>query len=110
MTGKALIPVRLRKRFRKELRRICICRASNHIEILNRELKRRSNVLGSCPNKEPLMRTTGAVLIKESHQKQSIRDIFIPKNSKESMTPEILKALIDIANGQQGLKTDLDGF
>lgn len=26
------------------------------------------------------------------------------------MTPEILKPLIEIANGQQGLKTDLDGF
>ena len=55
MTGKALILVRLRERFRKELRRICICRASNHIEILNRELKRRSSVLGICPKKELLM-------------------------------------------------------
>ena len=33
------------------------CRTSNHIERLNRELKRRSSVLGIFPNEESLVRT-----------------------------------------------------
>ena len=42
------------------------CRTSNHIERLNRELKRRSSVIGIFPNEESLVRTMGAVLIEES--------------------------------------------
>ena len=77
------------------------CRTSNHIERLNRELKRRSSVIGIFPNEESLVRTMGAVLIEESHQRQSGRALFSPKTFKEFMTPEVIKALIEIANEQQ---------
>ena len=39
----------------------------------------------------------GAVLIEESHQRQSGRALFSPKTFKEFMTPEVIKALIEIA-------------
>ena len=77
------------------------CRTSNHIERLNRELKRRSSVIGIFPNEESLVRTMGAVLIEESHQGQSGRALFSPKTFKEFMTPEVIKTLIEIANEQQ---------
>ena len=60
-----------------ELRRFC--RTSNHIERLNRELKRRFSVIGIFPNEESLVRTMGTVLIEESHQRQSGRAISVPK-------------------------------
>ena len=77
------------------------CRTSNHIERLNRELKRRSSVIGIFPNEESLVRTMGAVLIEESHQRQPGRALFSSKTFKEFMTPEIIKTLIEIANEQQ---------
>ena len=77
------------------------CRTSNHIERLNRELKRRSSVIGIFPNEESLVRTMGAVLIEESHQRQSGRALFSPKTFKEFMTPEVIKTLIEIAHEQQ---------
>ena len=48
------------------------------------------------PNEEPLIRTIEAVLIEESHQKQSGRALF-----KEFITPEVIEVLIETANGQQ---------
>lgn len=45
----------------QSLRRIM--RTSNYIERLNRELKRRSNVIGVFPNEESIVRLMGAVLI-----------------------------------------------
>ena len=56
-----------------------------------RELKRRSSVIGIFPNEESLVRTMGAVLIEESHQRQSGRALFSPKTFKEFMTPEVIK-------------------
>ena len=47
----------------------------------------------------------GAVLIEESHQRQSGRAFFSPKTFKEFMTPEVIKALIEIANEQQRVMT-----
>ena len=86
------------------------CRTSNHIERLNRELKRRSSVIGIFPNEESLVRTMGAVLIEESHQRQSGRALFSPKTFKEFMTPEVIKALIEIANEYRGwsIKTKIN--
>ena len=45
----------------------------------------------------------GAVLIEESHQRQSGRALFSPKTFKEFMTPEVIKTLIEIANGHHPL-------
>ena len=58
-------------------------------------------MIGIFPNEESLVRTMGAVLIEESHQRQSGRALFSSKTFKEFMTPEIIKTLIEIANEQQ---------
>jgi len=50
------LPKSLRKYFR----------TSNHIERLNKELKRRSNVIGIFPNESSLLRLMGAVLIERN--------------------------------------------
>lgn len=41
-------------------------RSSNHIERLNRELKRRSNVIGIFPNSDSLLRLMGSVIIERN--------------------------------------------
>lgn len=41
-------------------------RSSNHIERLNRELKRRSNVIGIFPNRESLLRLMGSVILERN--------------------------------------------
>ena len=63
-----------------------IYRTSNHIERLNRELKRRSKALGTFPNADSLLRLMGSVLIElnESHSKE-----------KRVFSAETYKALID---------------
>ena len=43
-------------------------RTSNHIERLNRELKRRSNVIGVFPNEQSLLRLMGSVLIERNER------------------------------------------
>ena len=43
-----------------------ILRTSNHIERLNRELKRRSNVVGIFPNSESLLRLMGSVILERN--------------------------------------------
>jgi transposase-like protein len=54
----------------ESLRRIM--RTSNHIERLNKELKRRSNVIGVFPNEASILRLMGAVLI-ELNEKYETR-------------------------------------
>ena len=76
------------------------CRASNHIERLNRELKRRSSVISIFPNEESLVKTMSAVLIEESHNKESGRVLCSSKIFKEFMTPEVKNTLFGIGNGQ----------
>lgn len=55
-------------------------RTSNHIERLNRELKRRAKVIGIFPNSESLMRLMGAVSIE-------LNDILQQGKSKTIYTP-----------------------
>ncbi len=50
------------EKMRRELR------TSNHIERLNKELKRRSNVIGVFPNQESLIRLMGSVLLERNDQ------------------------------------------
>ena len=52
--------------FPEKLRRIL--RTSNHIERLNRELKRRSTVIGVFPNERSILRLMGAVLMEENEK------------------------------------------
>ena len=41
-------------------------RTSNHLERLNKELKRRSHVIGVFPNAESLLRLMGSVLVEQN--------------------------------------------
>lgn len=51
-------------------------RTSNHIERLNRELKRRSGVIGIFPNEASLIRLMGSVLIEQNSVSQARKAIF----------------------------------
>ncbi|MBO6055051.1 MAG: transposase, partial [Oscillospiraceae bacterium] len=86
-----LLPVGLRRFFR----------TSNHIERLNRELKRRSKVIGIFPNEEYILRRMGSVLIEE-HEAMSLgRAVYSPNTLSALMNSEVPKKLIAIANEQQ---------
>ena len=54
-------------------------RTSNHIERINRELKRRSGVIGVFPNEASLMRLIGSTLIELNEKRQSGKAVFSGK-------------------------------
>jgi transposase-like protein len=92
----AMTVMALPEEFRKYLR------TSNHLERLNKELKRRSNVIGVFPNEASLSRIIGSVLL-EINEVYSLEQILhIPKkimSHLEDYTP----SLIMIAKEQQRL-------
>ena len=61
-----VLPLWLRKYFR----------TSNHIERLNQELKRRSDVIGIFPNEASVLRLMGSVLIEKNDALQAKKAIF----------------------------------
>ena len=78
-------------------------RTSNQIERLNKELKRRSNVIGVFPNKDSLIRLMGAVLLERNEVISSVRCIFNSKTYEKLFSPELSGKLIKIADEQQRL-------
>ena len=60
-------------------------RTSNHIERLNRELKRRSTVICVFPNVESLNRLIGSVILEENDKYQIRRSSSIPLSINEDM-------------------------
>ncbi|MBP3198564.1 MAG: transposase, partial [Butyrivibrio sp.] len=52
---------------------------SNHIERLNRELKRRANVIGVFPNSESVVRLMGSVLMEMHEVSINKKSIGYPK-------------------------------
>ena len=69
-------------------------RTSNHIERINRELKRRSGVIGVFPNEASLMRLIGSTLIELNEKRQAGKAVFSEKSFAEMMasnTPAELK-------------------
>lgn len=60
-------------------------RTSNHIERLNRELKRRSTVIGVFPNVDSLNRLIGSVILEENDKYQIRRSSSIPLSINEDM-------------------------
>ena len=72
-------------------------RTSNHLERLNRELKRRSNVIGIFPNEESILRLMGSVLIEKHDEFQGRRAIF-----KASTLEKLLSA--EVSEKQDALK------
>lgn len=77
-------------------------RTSNHIERLNRELKRRSNVIGVFPNDESVIRIMGSVLMEMHELNASQRGHGYPKKQLRSID-EYLPQLQAIALEQQKL-------
>ncbi len=77
-------------------------RTSNHLERLNREVKRRSDVIGVFPNQESIIRLMGSVLM-ELHEELSAKRVAgYPKDAFINLKPCIAK-LQAIANEQQKL-------
>ena len=87
------LPLTLRRYFR----------TSNHIERLNRELKRRSSVIGVFPNADSLLSLMGSVLLEWDEQHPKRRAIFSPEVLKAALAPEALKKLEKRAKEQQKL-------
>lgn len=77
-------------------------RTSNHIERLNRELKRRSNVIGVFPNDESVIRIMGSVLMEMHELNASQRGHGYPKKQLRTID-EYLPQLQAIALEQQKL-------
>lgn len=78
-------------------------RTSNQIERLNKELKRRSNVIGIFPNEDSLMRLMGAVLMERNDHIVSLRCAFKAATLQELMSSDIPLKLAKIAKEQRQL-------
>ena len=79
-------------------------RTSNHIQRLNKELKRRSKVIGVFPNGASLLRLMGAVLMEQNDAAQARRALFSLRTYHTLMSTEIRSKLIDLASEQQRLR------
>lgn len=78
-------------------------RTSNHIERLNKELKRRSKVIGIFLNEASLMRLMGAVLIERNEMIISRKCIFTNKTYQELLSTDVPAKIIQIATDQRNL-------
>lgn len=78
-------------------------RTSNQIERLNKELKRRSKVIGVLPNEQSLMRLMGAVLLERNEAISSVRCIFNAKTCQELFAGDLPAKLVEIAENQSRL-------
>jgi transposase-like protein len=78
-------------------------RTSNHIERLNKELKRRSKVIGIFPNKASLMRLMGSVLVERNEDIASRKSIFSGETYQHLLSSEVPAKLIHIAEEQRKL-------
>ena len=78
-----LLPYGLRKYYR----------TSNHIERLNKELKRRSKAIGIFPNEASLMRIMGSVLIERNEQISGGRCIYTSQSLQKMMSTELRQSL-----------------
>lgn len=85
----------------KPLRRFF--RTSNHIERLNKELKRRSKVIGIFPNEASLLRLMGAVLEERSAVMQNGKAVYSRTTYDTLLKSETPAKLLLIAQEQQRL-------
>ena len=79
-------------------------RTSNHIERINRELKRRSKVIGVFPNEASILRLMGSVLMELNDAAQARKALFSPKTYNKLMSTEVKNKLIILANEQHLLR------
>lgn len=77
-------------------------RTSNALERVNKELKRRSDVIKVFPNAPSLLRLMGAVLIEYNHTLSVKRKLFY-KKTRESLSEELRNELKKIAFAQKSL-------
>ena len=70
-------------------------RTSNHLERLNKELKRRSNVIGVFPNEASLLRLMGSVLLEQNENFSSHSKVRFKKEDAQALESrrEQLRAL-----------------
>ena len=85
----------------KHLRRYF--RTSNHLERLNRELKRRSKVIGVFANAESLLRLMGSVLLEHHEALQASRAVFSHEGYRAIVQSDIPSRLAHIAAEQKNL-------
>ena len=78
-------------------------RTSNQIERLNKELKRRSKVIGVFPNEDSVLRLMGSVLIELHDAMLSGRAIFSKESLSTLMRSDVPAKLIVIAEEQRRL-------
>ena len=78
-------------------------RTSNHIERLNKELKRRSKVIGIFPNEESLVRLIGSVLIEKNSILQNNKSIFSSSSYQSLLSSDVRNQLQLIAKEQSAL-------
>ena len=74
----------------------------NHIERLNKELKRRSKVIDIFPNQESLIRLMGAELVEINEKKKLDRNRIIFSTEMEIMA-KLKPVLQEIAKEQQAI-------
>lgn len=73
-------------------------RTSNHIERLNREIKRRSKVIGVFPNEESIIRLMGSLLMEIHETYINQRSNGYPKNMAaelDACTPQLQKIAVE---------------
>lgn len=75
-------------------------RTSNHIERLNKELKRRSRVIGIFPNEASLIRLMGSVLAERHDVLQNTKAVFSPATYQALLNSDVPGQLIKIAMDQ----------
>ena len=78
-------------------------RTSNHLERLNRELKKRSRVIGVFMNETSLLRLMGSVLIEAHERIQTGRKMFSPAAYSALSVPELTAKLKQMAEEQRML-------
>lgn len=78
-------------------------RTSNQIERLNKELKRRSKVIGVFPNEDSLLRLMGAVLMERNDHMASLRRVFRASTLHDLMMSDLPLKLVEIAKEQRQL-------
>ena len=79
-------------------------RTSNHIERLNRELKRRSDVIGVFPNEDSLIRLMGSVLMEQNDGNMNTRKIFSAESYQALLESGLAASLKEAAQKQQLLE------
>lgn len=79
-------------------------RTSNQIERLNKELKRRSKVIGVFPNEDSVLRLMGSVLIERHDAIQAGRAVFSRESLASLMNSDVPAKLIIIAEEQRQLR------